>query len=311
MALPSRKSLENNNKEGRVMCVRPIITEEEVAPRYQNAAFKRRREVLRETVARLSKPEALEHYRAQGLANLQAWKRRARSRPPQLEVTVVNSDWGEAAQRLTMDSGEIPAVLNMANAYLPGGGYVEGCPAQEENMFRRTDCHFSLTEREMVPGLERYRPEKSDLLNAVGGRVYLDTERVRVCLRGPEARQREDLGYAWLREDEVFTFYELRASAQDLRDGSPFKVEDARRRIAAQLDTLIDGRLRHAVLSAFGCGAFRNPAPEVARLYREEFEARRDAFDHVVFAVFYPGYGPDNLGAFEQAFGGEKGWRNA
>ena len=96
----------------------------------------------------------------------------------------------------------------------------------------------------------------------------------------------------------VFPFFELRAAAQDVRGGRPFDVDEARRRIAAQLDTLRCHRIRHAVLSAFGCGAFQNPAPVVASLYREELHRRVDAFDVVAFAIYAPGYGPDNYGPF-------------
>jgi len=54
-------------------------------------------------------------------------------------------------------------------------------------------------------------------------------------------------------------------------------------------------KIRHVVFSAFGCGAFANPAAEVARCYREALEARPGAFDVVAFAIFYAGYGPDNF----------------
>lgn len=101
-------------------------------------------------------------------------------------------------------------------------------------------------------------------------------------------------------EDEIFPFVELRAAAQDLRGGSIFDEADARRRVAAQLETLIEAGVRHAVLSAFGCGAFANPPARVAALYREELMTRRDHFDCVAFAIFHPGYGPDNLPIFER-----------
>ena len=217
---------------------------------------------------------------------------------------MIAGDWGEVTLDLTRRHGQTFAALNMANAYIPGGGYVEGCPAQEENMFRRTDCHFAIGDREMDPETERYRPEMSAVLNAEQGRVFLDVRRPRVCVRGPEDRTREDLGYAWLPHDEVFHFHELRAAALDLRDGSEFDPEAAGQRICAQLDTLIDARVRLAVLSAFGCGAFLNPAHEVAGLYREALSARSGEFDCVAFAIFHPGYGPDNLTAFERVFSG-------
>jgi len=79
-----------------------------------------------------------------------------------------------------------------------------------------------------------------------------------------------------------------------------FDETEMRKRIVAQFETLKAGGVRHAVLSAFGCGAFLNPAPDVARLYREELEERLTDFDSVVFAVFNAGYGSDNFMPFKQ-----------
>lgn len=141
------------------------------------------------------------------------------------------------------------------------------------------------------------------LLSARDGRVYLDMKRVRVCIRGREDRDASDLGYRWLPDEEIFPFFELRASAQDLRYGSKFEPDDARKRIAARLDTLIDAGARHAVLGAFGCGAFANPALTVASLYREELARRLDSFDVLAFAIFSAGYGPGNYEPSAGVFG--------
>ncbi len=258
-----------------------------------------RRRVLRETLAAFDDAEGRYHRLAQ--ANLARWAAEA----PEAEGLVVEvhrGDWGEVTRAATRRFGACHAALNMANAFVPGGAYVEGTAAQEENMFRRTDCHFRVTEDELDARTDRYRPELTRLLSAAGGRVFLDVASPRACIRGSEDRGREDLGYPWLPEDEVFPFYELRAAAQDLRSGRRFDPDDARLRIRAQLDTLRDAGVRHAVLSAFGCGAFRNPAATVARLYREELERQRDAFTHVAFGIFDPGYGPDNHAPFAEAF---------
>jgi hypothetical protein len=190
----------------------------------------------------------------------------------------------------------------MANAHVPGGAYMEGAVAQEENMFRRTDCHFQIGEGDCDSRLQRYQPEMTRLLTAQDGVVYLDAERPRVCIRGPEDRSRADLGYPWLAEDQVFPFFELRASAQDLRDGSRFDPQETRRRVSAQLNTLRDHGIRHAVLGAFGCGAFRNPADRVARIYRDEIALRTADFSVIAFAIFSAGYGPDNYTPFAEVF---------
>lgn len=199
---------------------------------------------------------------------------------------------------MTRENGVRFAVLNMANAYVPGGAYVEGAVAQEENMFRRTDCHLCAAGAEYDEDIDRYVPAMTRLLSADQGAVYLDVDRPRVCIRGPEDRARSDLGYQWLRQDEIFSYFELRASAQDLRDGSAFDSLEAQRRIAAQLDTLRDAGIRSVVFGAFGCGAFQNPGDQVAEIYRREILARREDFSIIAFAVFDAGYGPSNYDLF-------------
>lgn len=269
---------------------------------WDDPACARRRAVLAETLAAFERADPPDAFHRLARENLAAW-RAARAGPSaQGEVSVVRGDWGEVAGEWTRRHGETFAVLDMANAHVPGGAYVEGAPAQEENLFRRTDCHYGVTEDQMDTS-GRYRPEMSRLLEAADGRVLLDTQRARVCIRGPEDPTRPDLGYRWLDADEIFPFYELRAAARDHRDGAPFDADDARRRIRAQLDTLAAGGVRHAVLSAFGCGAFRNPASEIARLYREALDARRGELACVVFAIHDPGYGPDNFTPFRDALG--------
>jgi hypothetical protein len=263
---------------------------------YARPDFARRREVLRETLASFERGG--DHLRALAQENLRRWANAAAPGGPRFEVRA--GDWGEVTAELTRAHGVTFAVLNMANAYVPGGAYVEGAPAQEENLFRRTDCHFFVDDAELEG--DRYTEAMTARLSAEGGRVYLDVDRPRTCVRGPEDRSRPNLGYRWLAEDEVFPIYELRASAQDLGGGQPFDEAEARRRIAAQLDTLADAGVRHAVLSAFGCGAFQNPADRVARIYRRELDARADRFDKVAFAIFDPGYGPDNLTPFRATF---------
>jgi hypothetical protein len=284
---------------------RPIPSETELrnsANRFANPESAQRRVVLKDTLRAFLDAEPPDRYHQLAKTNLQRWCRESQGGAAKLSVQVVPGDWGEVALSLTQQYGTCFAVLNMANAYVPGGAYVEGAVAQEENMFRRTNCHFCIGEDEYDVGLDRYIPEMTQLLSAVKGTVYLDTERPRVCIRGPEDRSRHDLGYPWLADDQVFPFYELRAAAQDLRDGSSFNAEEARRRIAAQLDTLRARGVRHAVLSAFGCGAFQNPAPQVARIYKDEIDQRREDFSVIAFAIFAPGYGPDNYAPFAKIF---------
>ena len=242
------------------------------------------------------------HYAARAAENLRRWQSAAAVQPDSLDVRVIQGDWGDVTGDLTRECGTTFAALNMANAYAPGGAYVEGAAAQEENMFRRTDCHFSIAAHDLDPQTETYVPTVTALLNAEDGRVCLDVEHPRLCIRGSEDRVAADLGYRFLADGEVFPFYELRAAAQDLSGGHVFDLDNARARIEAQLETLIAANVRHAVLGAIGCGAFLNPAPVVARLYREAIEERRQHFIVIAFAIYHAGYGPDNFTPFAEAF---------
>lgn len=283
------------------MAGRRLIPEEDLVARgYGRPEMVRRRAVLRETLAAFTEATPPNRYHRLAAANLERWRSMSTVSSPDGRVAVIKGDWGDVAQDLTRTYGVCFAVLNMASPYVPGGGYVKGMIAQEENLFRRTDCHFQVGPEEYDAVQDRYLPEMTRLLCGEAGLVHLDTRRPRVCIRGSEDRSRNDLGYRWLADDEVFPFFELRASAQDLRGGAPFDPADARRRIAAQLDTLCAHGIRHAVLSAFGCGAFRNPPDQVAQLYREEITARRDRFSLIAFAIYWAGYGPDNFTPFAE-----------
>lgn len=262
----------------------------------------RRRDVLRETLLAFERSSPPNRYQQLARSNLARWKLGAEAPAAEPYTAVLQGDWGEVTAALTRQFGACFAVLNMANAYYPGGAYGEGAVAQEENMFRRTNCHFKVHADQLTDNGRTYTDQLVKLLSAHAGAVYLDARDPRVCIRGPEDRTRNDLGYSWLADADVFPFHELRAAAQDLRDGSQFIVEEARRRIAAQLDTLIGQDVRHAVLGAFGCGAFRNPAATVAKLYREEIERRSQRFSVIAFAIFDAGYGPDNFCPFKRAF---------
>lgn len=271
----------------------------------RNRAHEKRITVLQDTVTKFTDPEYTKKVVTQATINLTSWAKSAQidSNP---RVIVIEEDWGIATQKLTAKYGKIFAVLNMANANRPGGGCDDGMIAQEENMYRRTNCRLEIPDHEII-GRE-YTTATRDLINGVdgSGKVAFD-KTPRYCIKGPETREGD--GYELLSDDKIFPFLELRAAAQDLRPqpGSDlhktFDENLARKKIAAQLETLIANQQRHVVLSAFGCGAFLNPPEIIARLYREELTIRAKHFDVVVFAVYYAGYGPRiNFDVFDKEF---------
>lgn len=143
----------------------------------------------------------------------------------------------------------------------------------------------------------------------------------RVCFRGQEVdlitsgfeglrnhATDKRRSYAFLPDKDIFPFYELRSAAPELTytpkllDSESLEKykADLRRRIAAQLDTLIKEGQRYAILGAWGCGQFHNAPEIVAEIYREEIEKRADSFDHIVFPIINTGP-KDNHAIFEEA----------
>lgn len=156
------------------------------------SAKMKRRIVLQHTLLCFENAGKQIHEKA--MANLTRWSQREELLTSMNSVAVFRSDWGVVALSLTMQFGIQFAVLNMANAISPGGGYVEGAAAQEENMFRRSDCHFSIDRKMLYPNVGKYLPKWRDLISAEQDLVYLD-DKPRVCVRGPEHPSRKDLGY--------------------------------------------------------------------------------------------------------------------
>jgi hypothetical protein len=167
-------------------------------------------------------------------------------------------------------------------------------------------------------------------------KIFMDTKEAEVCFKDYEiictpssslfsegqsakavALTRKEGSFSPLKEDKVFLFHEIRSAAVDLTDPDLGKNADwedpeflnwfraeTKRRIDAQLDTAILNGINHVILSAFGCGAFANRATEVAKIYRESIEERAEQFEHLVFAIYYPGYGRDNFLPFKAELDG-------
>ena len=260
-------------------------------------------EVLHDTLSRFENGN--EQYIRIAGENLSRWTSEARSqRPRTLRVYCVQSDLLAMVMKLTKQYGVLFAALNMANESHPGGGYTTGAAAQEENMARRTYLHNTFDQTVLTVNRRNsvvYTDEMQRLISGVDKRVYLSKDPL-VCIRGEELYDRPDLGYELYEEKDIFPFLELRSAAvntQAVRLPRKYVMREMERRIDAQFATLIENGVRHVVLSAFGCGAFRNDPTVVAALYRNAIARYAEHFSVIAFAIYYAGHGENNFPSFK------------
>jgi len=221
-----------------------------------------------------------------------------------LKIRVLKSDTFSAAHAISLSSPPRPkrriAVLNMASPQQPGGGVLSGAMAQEESLCMRSTLYASLRE-------EWYRiPE-----DAVGWSPD-------VCVfRSSDDLERELAKKDWWYVDVVSCAalkYPQTVDGEGNGEGSDrmYANEGQRNAMAMRVRTILQVAtmkgVTHLVLGALGCGAYRNPPQEVARIFkkvicgdrrRKGLSVEESGIEEIVFAIFDEGV---NLRTFREVF---------
>ncbi|OIJ63189.1 TIGR02452 family protein [Streptomyces mangrovisoli] len=218
------------------------------------------------------------------------------------EVTAESSL--QAARRLTGRGPRGPvavglpgpvAVLNFASARNPGGGYVRGAKAQEEDLCRASALYTCLREADGFYAHHRAHRDP----------FYTD----RVVHSPAVPVFRDDRGRLL---DEPYAAGFLTSPAPNagvvLRT-APERAPLLPRALAARAERVLETAAAHRyprlVLGAWGCGVFRNDPAQVAGAFRGllgpggRFEGM---FEQVVFGVLDRSEGAVVRGAFARAF---------
>jgi uncharacterized protein (TIGR02452 family) len=157
------------------------------------------------------------------------------------------------------------AVLNMASPLLPGGGFLNGATAQEETLCNRTTLYPALrdefyrlpevgaiwTEDVMV-----FRNESGKDLNK-GERWWIDVISAGM-LRFPDVEAEEE------EEEEEGEEHE-----EPKKYANPKDRTTAIEKIRCVMEILRSKGVENCVLGAWGCGAYGNPVPEIARAFKK------------------------------------------
>ncbi|CAM4742999.1 unnamed protein product [Rotaria magnacalcarata] len=209
-------------------------------------------------------------------------------------VEVVNEDCLLVYEHLAKN-GQRPLLLNMANATSPGGGYRKGDGAQEENLFRRSDYCRSLD-----VGLDgvhkqpstRYHCSSNCKLDRLSddGSMYPMNEFGAIYTSGITVfRQPEDTGYTFMKKPlENVCSLAMAAYRDPKLDRNMLAGKYAvgmRKKIENIFAIAYHHRHQSLVLSAIGCGAFKNPPEHVVQLFRSVIEQYAGFFKLIIFAI--------------------------
>jgi uncharacterized protein (TIGR02452 family) len=208
-------------------------------------------------------------------------------------VRVINEDCLVAYEELVSE-GYRPLLLNMANATSPGGGYRRGDGAQEENIFRRSDYYRSLDmELDGRTPTARFHCTSNCELDRLTGRqkMYPMDEFGAIYTSGLTVfRQPEDTGYAFMKKP-MFNVCAIAIAAYRNPKLHDNRFLSSRYSIGMRkkIETIFAIAKHHKhdclILSAFGCGAFRNPPKHVARIFKSVIEQYAGFFKQISFAI--------------------------
>ena len=209
-------------------------------------------------------------------------------------VDVFREDCLSVVERLAKN-GYKPLLLNMANATSPGGGYRKGDGAQEENLFRRSDYFRSLDvglDQWLPQQCERFRCSSIWQLDPVTDHstMYPMHEFGAIYTSGLTVfRKSEDTGYMFMEEPLHGVCSLAMAAYRDPQlNGNMLASKYAvgtRKKIDNTFAIAYQHKHDSLVLSAFGCGAFKNPPMHMARIFGSVIKQYAGFFKLIAFAI--------------------------
>jgi uncharacterized protein (TIGR02452 family) len=201
----------------------------------------------------------------------------------------------QGAGRLHRDGAEGIAVLNFASARNPGGGYVGGAKAQEEDLCRNSLLYPCLLQAPDYYAAHRASP---DLL-------YSD----RVIWSPDVPVHRGDDGRLLAAPYPVSFLTSAAPNAGEALRRDPDAGSRIQRALHRRAERVLAVAAHHGarqlVLGAWGCGVFRNDPREVAEAFHAhltEGGAFAGAFERVLFAVWDRSPDSANRAAFTERF---------
>ena len=209
---------------------------------------------------------------------------------------VANEGALHCARRLTA-AGNSVAILNFASARNPGGGFLNGAEAQEENLARNSTLYAA-----------QIGPQGRAFYDLVASGALSDGLYTHALLYSPrvpvfrdDRPDGETLDEPWL--SAFITAAAPNAGVARTRGVADSVIEQTFMERAARVLAVAAGEGHDTlVLGAWGCGVFKNDPSFVAGAFRKLLSTKfRNVFRHVAFAIL----GADSTRApFVASFGG-------
>lgn len=183
-------------------------------------------------------------------------------------------------------------VLNFANADVPGGGWLRGSPAQEEQL-----CYRSTLSATLLSRLYPMAPKE--------------------CIYSPQVsifRENEKRGYTWMWANVHDPLPQVSVISMAAEKGPATTKDKEKYQKAADsnlmkdkmrmiLRTAAHNRHQRLVLGALGCGRFGHPTQAVANCWDDVLKEKefQGFFELIVFAIYDPN-NEGNYGIFRNKF---------
>ncbi|WP_194927514.1 TIGR02452 family protein [Catenulispora pinisilvae] len=232
----------------------------------------------------------------QQLFNDQAHKAAADASRHETAFEVTDETSTQAGQRLVLAEGATDvAILNFASARNPGGGYLGGARAQEEDL-----CRSSALYTTQLEARDYYDAHRANRDTRYSHRVIFSPA---VPVYRDSATRLLDAPY------QISYLTSPAPNAGALARHEPSALDEVEGLLTERAGRVLAVAAHHGVqtlvLGAWGCGVFRNDPATVARVFRGHladggvFEGR---FARVVFGVYDTSSAKTTLGAFQTAF---------
>lgn len=205
------------------------------------------------------------------------------------KVEVVNEKTAQAGARLVAEGKDV-VVLNFASGRCPGGGFLAGAIAQEEDLCRASGLYTCLKNKPMF--------YNENIMT--DGSFYTDN-----MIYSPNVPFFRDEHGMFLEKPFCLSVISapapnLTATAQDEK-----VYQAAAGIILTRAQKILEIAANHGhttiVLGAWGCGAFGNKPDTVANVFAVALE-KIPAFEHVCFAVYDTRTPPIIFETFKQVF---------